>query len=105
VPGFRMRCGATACGKGHILTPEQRKAEIEITLQRARNWPDLRFEMEQVSNVHWVLRGPRGFWPPEIHLGPKGGMDIEEFRSYSSTMRDGSGGALTALVERARWNR
>jgi len=87
------------------LTPEQRKAQIEITLQTARNWPDLKFEMDQVSNVHWVLRGPRGFWPPEIHLGPKGGMDIEEFRSYLSTMRDGSGGALTALVERARWDR
>ncbi len=91
--------------KGHTLTPEQRKAQIETTLQRARSWPDLRFEMEQVSNVHWLLRGPRGFSPPEIHLGPRGGMGIEEFRSYSSTMQDGSGGALTALVERARWNR
>jgi hypothetical protein len=91
--------------KEHTVTPEQRKDEIEIMLRRARNWPDLRFEMERVSNVHWVLRGPHGFWPPEIHLGPRGGMDIEEFRSYSSTMRDGSGGALTALLERARWDR
>jgi hypothetical protein len=83
------------------MTPEARRAQIETLLQA--RFPGLRFEMEQVSPVHWVLRGPRGFWPPQIDLGPRGGMNIEEFRSFPSTMRDGSNGHLTALFERARW--
>jgi hypothetical protein len=57
----------------------------------------------QVSSVHWELRMPPGFWPPIIYLGPNGGMNIEEFRSYPS-VRDGSAGALTALAERAMWD-
>jgi hypothetical protein len=82
------------------MTPQERQAEIETVLHP--RFPNLTTQLVQVSRVHWELRMPRGFWPPVIYLGPRGKVNIEEFRSYPS-VRDGSAGALTALVERATW--
>ena len=92
VPGFGMRCGAAACARGHTLTPEQRKAQIETMLQRARNWPNLKFEMEQGSNVHWVGAGP------PLHQHERGCPTFRGFRKVGTHDRWGS------LVRGDSWN-
>jgi hypothetical protein len=84
------------------MTMESRISQIETLLRR--RWPDLVFS-RRVAGNHTTLIGPSGFFPSEIDVGPKGGMTINDFRSFPSTMRDGSSGNLSALETRARWDR
>jgi len=84
------------------MTLEERRSQIETMLRQ--RWPDLVFG-ERISGNHTTLIGPPGFFPSEIDIGPRGGITINDFRSFPSTMRDGTGGNLTALEGRARWDR
>ena len=83
------------------MTLAEMRSLIETRLRQ--RWPDLTIG-ERVSGDHTTLVLPPGFFPSEIDIGPRGGITINDFRSFPS-VRDGTGGNLTALEQRARWDR